>query len=409
MRKWVIFGLVVLLLLGGYSAFVYYFFTEYGKDEHRDYPYDPAQNLDRFVFPENEDLNDTIMNSVLSAGDYLVNHINEDGSWDYEFNASSGKSNGGYNVLRHAGTTYSLALIFRYGRDPDHYNGTIRTLNNLFSTYLDFRDEEGKEIAIVRKGSYTKLGGPALSLLALLEVKKVDPEAGYDRELKGLKNFIVEMSRDNGSLQCYYGSKEDKHSDYYPGEALLALAKYHQMTNDPEVLDVLRSGLEYYNEYFPDIYTAYSPWATEAITYLHDLEGGQKLKQKGYAMANACKRGQIGPTTMNDPFFIGAFSLRARSSTSSRVEAVCDSYLMAERANDTFEASRYKTSMDLCAGFLMRLQIDQEDSRNLPEPELSVGGVPNTRDDLTIRIDNVQHTAVVLIKVMVYQRGPDNI
>jgi hypothetical protein len=217
------------------------------------------------------------------------------------------------------------------------------------------------------------------------------------------------MRRDNGSLQCYYGGSENKHSDYYPGEALLALAKYHQLTKDTEVLDTLRAGLSYYNDYFPGIYTAYSPWATEAIAYLHDLEGGDILKDKGYTMADACKRGQIRYSTKSDPFFIGAFSLNARSSTSSRIESVCDSYLMALRANDTSRAARYRTSIDLCAGFLMRLQIDEDDASILPEPGLSAGGVPNTRDDLTIRIDNVQHTVVVLIKVMVYQRGPDNI
>jgi hypothetical protein len=409
MKKWVVFGIIVVVLLTGYLSFAYFMITEYGKEDFRDYPYNPAESMDRFIFPEYEELNQTLMKSTLLTGDYLVEHINDDGSWDYEFNASSGKSNGGYNVLRHAGTTYSLALVFRYGRNPDHYNGTIRTLNNLFSRYLDFERKGGREIAIVRSGTYTKLGGPALALLALIEVKRVDPEAGYDRELEGLKNYIVEMEKDNGSLQCYYGKKENDHSDYYPGEALLAMAKYHEMTGDGEVLDVLRNGLQYYNQYFPDYYTAYSPWATEAIAYLHQLEGGEILKEKGYAMANSCRRGQIGPTTRNDPFYIGAFSLSARSNTASRVEAVCDSYLMAMRNNDTYEIERYRSTIDLCAGFLMRLQIDEEDASTLPQPELSKGGVPNTREDLTVRIDNVQHTAVVLIKIMVYQRGPYHI
>ena len=65
--------------------------------------------------------------------------------------------------------------------------------------------------------------------------------------------------------------------------------------------------------------------------------------------------------------------------------------------------------MDDCGGFLMRLQIDEEDASILPDPEKSVGGIPNERDDLTVRIDNVQHTLVVLTKIMVYQRGPDHI
>ncbi len=407
-RTWILI-VVSGLLITSYAGSIAYLLLERDNNNYSEYPFDPPDDPSRFVFPDDQGLNTTILDSLSLSGDYLLNHIEYNGRWDYEFNASSGKSNSGYNVLRHAGTTYSLALIFKYTRDLDHYNGTIRTLNYLLSRYLDLRQFKGKEVATVKSGSYTKLGGPGITLLAVVEIKRIDPHVDYDREMEALKNYIVQMQGPDGSLQCFLGDREDEHSDYYPGEALLGLAKYHQFTNDTEVLDVLRKGLDFYNRYFPDDYTAYSPWATEAISYLHSVEGGIDLNEKAIAMANSCRRGQIIESYSGDEFFIGAFSTRATSSTASRIEAVADAYLLTARVKDIFNSTRFYRSMNLCAGFLMRSQISIEDASFLPDPERSAGGIPNTRDDLTIRIDNVQHTAVVLVKIMVYQRDLDHI
>ena len=126
-------------------------------------------------------------------------------------------------------------------------------------------------------------------------------------------------------------------------------------------------------------------------------------------MADSCKRGQIVHAWGLDPFYIGAFSSHPKASTASRIESVCDAYLLASRSGDTHNATRYFDSMNLCAGFLMRFQIGEDLASTLPDPERSLGGLPNSLEDLTIRIDNVQHTTVVLTKVMVYQRGPEHI
>ena len=400
--------IVVLLVSVSYIGFLSFMMDVLDRDEVlRDYPFQPPDDMSRFHFPDNEGLNTSIMSSVRLAGDYLVNHLSPKGRWDYEYNATSGKSSGDYNLLRHAGTTYALSLIFKYGRDPDHYNGSVRSMNYLLSRYMRFRWVDDSEIAILSYGTCTKLGGPALVLMGILQLKDVDPGLGYDREMRGCLNFILKMQRDDGSFQCYFGSREDEQSDYYPGEAMLALSMYHRMRGGTAVLEALKDAASFYNGHFPDGYTAYSPWATEALVYLDTIENNESFRMKAHAMARSCMRGQIYGG--EDPFVIGAFSSNPGASTASRIESVCDAYLLAKRTDDHRNSTIYAYSIDLCADFLMRFQLASGSVSGLPHPERALGGVPNARDDLTIRIDNVQHTAVVLIKVMVYQVGVEHI
>src|SRR5690349_16208670 len=43
-----------------------------------------------------------------AGGDYLVSHMHEDGSFLYDYDPVAGTKSDEYNILRHAGTTYSL-------------------------------------------------------------------------------------------------------------------------------------------------------------------------------------------------------------------------------------------------------------------------------------------------------------
>ena len=371
-------------------------------DDRREYPNITADDLGRFLLPEDLALNETIMEHVVLAGDYLLNHIERGGRWDYEYDAQRDDSLGSYNILRHAGTTYSLALIFKYTAEPRFYNGTIRSLNNLLSHYLIFGVIDGEQVAYLESGGLVKLGGAALAALAVSEVERIDPMAHYERELERLGQFIVEMQKEDGSFQCFYKHREDEHSDYYPGEALLALSKLYDLYRDEEFLGTLTKGLEHYNGYFPSSYSAYTPWATEAMVYAYEWTKNVSYVGKSFAMADACMSGQIKPGQSSDDAVIGAFSQDPTSATASRLEGIVDSYLLAHLSNDTAHQYKYGASMVLGADFLMGFQLNASDVEDLPDPSDSLGGVPTSLNDLRIRIDNVQHTVVVLLKIAVY-------
>ncbi|MEA3557870.1 MAG: hypothetical protein U9R75_01320 [Candidatus Thermoplasmatota archaeon] len=375
--------------------------------EQNHYSFIPPDDLGRFDLPDNRGLNVSIMASLQSAGDYLVSHIQDSGKFDYQYDPIADRNVNKYNVLRHSATTYSLALIFKYTRDPDHYNCTISTLNYVLSRYMASGEIDGTRVAYIVKNGYAKLGGAALTVLAVSEVEKLDPFAHYETELSLLGEFILKMQKDDGSFQCFHLSKENEHSDYYPGEAMLALARLYDAKKDTRYLEALEKGFKHYNPYFGNRYSAYSPWAVEAMVYTSQWIENSSYVEYCYDTADSCRAGQNLPERTSEDKLIGSWGSNPTSASASKIEAVIDSYLLAKRLNDTEEEKRFKASSELGARFLMNFQFDEEEAKLFPSPERVVGGFPQSYENSDIRIDQVQHAVVVLAKLMVYQ-GTEN-
>ncbi|MBN1390136.1 MAG: hypothetical protein JXA22_05790 [Candidatus Thermoplasmatota archaeon] len=375
----------------------------------REYPFIPADSSNRFIFPQDMEKNDTLLGYLSDSGEYLLHHVGSSGKWDYEYEPSEDRNLPRYNILRHAGTTYSLALIFKYTRDPDHYNGTVRTLNYLLSHHLHFDDWSGTEVAYIEEKGLVKLGGAALAVLAVVEVEEVDPLARYERELDALGEFLLAMQHEDGSFQCFYKDMEDEHSDYYPGEALLALARLYDHTGNDRYLRSLLKGLDNYNPYFGIHYTAYTPWATEAMVYAYSWTNDTSYLDQCYQMAESCRTGQNLPGPNVPETHVGGWGSDPAANSASRVEGVVDSYLLARRTNDTERMERYDGTMEYSARFLINLQYDDVEAMSFPRPDKVKGGTPLSYNEDNIRIDYVQHAVVVMAKIMVYREVDLNI
>ena len=370
-----------------------------------------ADSLERFVFASGYDVNETILSSLKLAGDYLVNHITPNDRWDYQYDPENDKVENDYNIIRHAGTTYSLSLLFRYCPDTDYYNGTALTLNYLLR-YMKYDTVGGVEIGRIVYSGKSDIGCASLTLMSLIEVCRADPKADYEREISALSDFILMMQKDDGRFQCYYdghsAERQAEHNDYYPGEALLALSKVHDHTGNEAYLDALEKGFEFYMGYYSDgRYTSYSAWATEAMVYTYGLTSNGSYVDFCYLLADRCLSGQITPDTASEPRFVGGWTPTPASHAASRVEGVMDAYLLAKRISDSSREIQLGRSSSYTAGFLIGLQYNGEDVAAFPSPEKTLGGVPFNYASPSVRIDNVQHAIVVLIKMMVYS-GSDN-
>jgi hypothetical protein len=405
-RPEIIFAVLIALLIVLTSTLVFLLMQD---RQMREYPFIPAESDDRFIFPSNITANETLMDYLTLSGDYLVQHIRSSGKWDYEYDPEDDENLPRYNILRHAGTTYSLALIFKYTRDPRYYNGTARSLNYLLSHHLHFENWGNSEIAYMEERDVVKLGGAALAVLAIVEMEQVDPLVRYERELEGLGEFIVQMQYQNGSFQCFYKTRENEHSDYYPGEALLALARLYDHYGHQKYLDALTVGLEFYNPYYGRSYTAYTPWATEAMVYAYGWNNDTAYIDQCYAMAESCRSGQNLPGRKAVEQNIGGWGSDPAANGASRVEGVVDSFLLAKRLDDPEKMNRYNSTMEYACRFLINLQFDAEEAGGFPKPEKVAGGTPLSHSENNIRIDYVQHAVVVIVKVMVYRSSDLNI
>ena len=408
MKKTIVFATLAIICLAGLSSGLYYYLLtkEPASPEH----VPPANDLDRFNLPAGILSNDTILGSLKLSGDYMLSHIQKNGKWDYEYDPLKDKVLSTYNVLRHAGATYCLALIFKYTQDLDYYNGTVSTLDYLISKFMVYENKGGIEIGYLQEDGMVKLGGAALALLAIVEVEKLDPEANYDREMNALGNFVLMMQQDSGRFLCFYKLNEDQHNDFYPGEALLALSRLYDHTKDERYLDALSLGLSYYNDYYKaGLYTAYTPWATEANVYAYGWLKNASYLDISYRMAVSCASGQWTPETAPDPLYIGGFSPEPSSNLASRMEGVVDAYLLAKRNGEASRQAEFLPHLQYTALVLMNLQLNATDVAGMPDPDDALGGTPLTYSDLTIRIDYVQHAVVVLAKIMRYQYSNDSV
>lgn len=395
---------VIIIILAGVSIFVVL-----NMEDENPYELIETYSTDRFSFPGNYTVDPRIDASIRLAGDYLVNHIEKDGRWDYEYDPVADSSPSGYNVLRHAGTTYSLTLIFKYTRDLRYYNGTILTLNYLLHNYMEFDTVEDMEISYVKSGSRIKLGGAALALLALTEIQGMDPDVDYHREIDGMGNFTLMMITETGMFDCYFREDGD-HNDYYPGEALIALAKLYDMTGDGRYLDGLNRSWGFYTDHYGSgAYTPFTPWGVESLVYMHSFTNDSTYSNLSLKMGFRSTPGQLTEAFGGDKRYIGGFGNPPRSNSASKIEGVVDAYLLARRMNDTYYTDLFSRHIHLARDFLIGLQFNETDVLDFPDPERSLGGVPGSFEELTIRIDYVQHLVVALIKVMVYENSLEHI
>jgi hypothetical protein len=77
------------------------------------------------------------LRAATAGGDYLVAQMNADGSFVYEYDPIKRKKSSSYNMLRHAGTTYSLIELHEATGDAEYlaaaenglgYSGTTSSI-----------------------------------------------------------------------------------------------------------------------------------------------------------------------------------------------------------------------------------------------------------------------------------------
>lgn len=208
-----------------------------------------------------------------TASDYLFNMIQDDGKFIYGYNPLKDTENNSYNILRHAGSVWSCIVSFDGSNDKkskidlslDYLNNTVRKKDD--NTYF---------IAEV-KDSEIKLGGNALSIIAMCEYTDKFSDSKYIDTIKKLGNGILSMQNSDGSYihvlnESDFSLKAEYRTVYYDGEATFALCKLYGVTKDEKYLNAAKKSMDYFIE---KDYTQYADhwisYATNEITkYIDD-------------------------------------------------------------------------------------------------------------------------------------------
>ena len=172
----------------------------------------------------------------------LANLIREDGSFRYRYDSRSGDILGGYNILRHAGGIWAMLEVYRDVPDEKILESSKRATHYLLASSLKFYRRYTN--ACICEDNAIKLGGNALSTLALLSLFEITGERFLLSVARQLCQFMLDQRVEHGKLvhKRYFksGKISGFQSMYYTGEALLALLALYKMTGEEQWLDAVR-------------------------------------------------------------------------------------------------------------------------------------------------------------------------
>ncbi|GEM_PF-866771 len=206
-----------------------------------------------------EIVNPTRLNQAIhQAANYLLRMCDEKGKFVYRINLNPKvKPKPKYNMLRHAGTMYALAMYEQRYPNAKTRDTLARAAQFLKKTIAPIPGKDDllavwsyPEITGRKAPVQAKLGGTGLGLVALLSLEKIKPGTTPLEDLRKMGRFIVFMQKGNGSFYSKYipsrGGKNDRWTSlFYPGEAALGLLMLYEKDPLPIWAQVATHALTY--------------------------------------------------------------------------------------------------------------------------------------------------------------------
>jgi hypothetical protein len=203
-----------------------------------------------------------VSRAITLAAGYLERACGPDGKFTYKVDIGSGQESSSYNIIRHAGAMYALAMLNRSHPDPEAVAALMRAAKFLRENYIGPGVRPGQEVvwsqplgeAPAGRGSnsrerYAELGGTGLGLVPLAAAREVEPNSVPLQELQALGRFALFLQRDDGSFGDKYGKESGPVlnwvSLYYPGEAALGFITLYDADHSREWLMAAGKALSY--------------------------------------------------------------------------------------------------------------------------------------------------------------------
>ncbi len=345
-----------------------------------------------------------LLDSARAGGDYLLRHQGEDGNFNYIYEPKKETLGDGYNLLRHAGTCYALAQLYRATHDERTLQGARRGIEALLERAAPPKAEHAEAgfEAIVSPGREAKLGGAALAILAIVEHQLASDDETFMPRAELLARFLLHQQEDTGRFlsKYFYGEPDPEpfESIYYPGEAILALARLYRLDPRREWLDAATGGAEWLITVRDgDKKTADLPhdhWLLMGLDELHELTGKELYAQHAKRIAEAIVNAQRTRADRLD--WIGSFYDPPRSTpTATRAEGLVAMHRLARRIGDDSQPTLQ--ALLRMATFQRRCQLAPENALYLPRPDRALGGFKRSLENWQVRIDYVQHNLSALL------------
>jgi len=359
------------------------------------------QDLYRYnILVDAEDLdNHRILESITWAKEWFLNNRNkETGLLEYRYRPSRNKYSKKNNHVRQLGALWALTELRSYLHTDEFDELITKTLNHYLQFKIDRQNPTGETYSFLSINGKAKLAFNAFIIYALTNY------ADYPEKELLLNHFargILHQQNADGSYRTYFESDKNTGTDFYPGEAMLALTKLYKQTRDNKYINSVKKAFPYYRDYWRNKKnTAFIPWHTSADLMLYQETNNPEIIDFIFEMNDwLIDTHQIQEHQFAD--LTGAFTKKApRYSTSSYMESINDAYSLAKQIGDKPHQKKYADSIRKGTRFILQTQFTPDNVFYLKAPEKAIGGFKESLVNNRQRIDFTQHAVIALIKAL---------
>lgn len=360
------------------------------------------------VVPPKEVGPEALGQTIQGLSTWMRINLQKSGRMTYKYWPSRGMESQADNTIRQFMATYALGKIAQASGRVDDAEGARRNLMHNLATY--YATVEG--LGTILLDGKAKLGAMAIAALCILEFRQAGliEATSHQLEYTGLCEGIRYLRQKDGSFRTFLlPADRNDNQNFYPGEAMLFLAALHRQTRDLVLAQECLTSFRYYRDWhLAQPNPAFVPWHAQAYVMLHD---DLRLPELADFVFERCdwllEMQQWGGSLAPD--FWGRFYNPSRpdfgpphaSATGVYMEGLAEAWRLAHRLGDTVRAGRYALALRRGLRAIMQLQFrDREiDVFYLSKPAAVMGGLRTEVYNNEIRVDNVQHCLLALLKI----------
>ena len=339
---------------------------------------------------------------------WMRNNLHADGRMTYKYWPSRGAESKADNTIRQFMATVALGRIAARSGSPGDADAARRNLTRNFEAFYSEIDGLG---TIIHDGK-GKLGAMALAALAVLEFREngLIGKETHDAEFSRLKAGIDALWQPDGSFRTFLvPANRNDNQNFYPGEALLFWAALHRQTRDSDLAARCLTSFRHYRDWhFAQPNPALIPWHTQAYVMLYEDLGHAELAKfvfdrNDWLLGMQQWGGALSPDLWGRFFDPGhpEYGPPHASSTGVYLEGLADAWRLAQRLGDRPRSARYARALRRGLRNIRQLQFRDPniDAFYVRRKKAVMGGLRTEVYNNEIRVDNVQHCLMALLKI----------
>ena len=324
---------------------------------------------------------------VKNASSFLIDQVNDDGSFVYGMYPRFDRDIDNYNIVRHASTLWSLVCQYRMTGNEELVSVIDKTIDYMIDTAVISVDDNTSYL-LEKKSDEIKLGGCGVAVVALTEYMDAFNSDKYkDVAIKLGDGILTMLNEDTGEyyhvLNGDCSRKEQFRTVYYDGEATFALCRLYSLTGDEKWLNAAKAAVEHFIDadyvQFKDHWVAYS--MNEITKYVDD--------DRYYTFALRNAQENLDAIYNRDTTYHTYFELLM--STFELYDRMTEKGIHVDYLDNGFDLEYFLKTIYKRADHMLNGYFYPEYAMYMANPNRVLDTFMVRHDGYRIRIDDVQH------------------